>query len=39
MNDDGPAEGYFIETRGIVETMKIGPMSADMPIPEMHGDG
>jgi len=39
MRDDGPAEGYFIEERAIVETMRIGLTSADMPIPEMHGDG
>jgi hypothetical protein len=39
MKDDSPAEGYFIQKRAIVETMRIGPTSADMPIPEMHGDG
>jgi hypothetical protein len=39
MRDDGPAEGHFIEERAIVETIKIGLTSADMPIPEMHGDG
>jgi len=29
----------LIEKRAIVETMRIGLTSADMPIPEMHGDG
>jgi hypothetical protein len=37
--DDDPAEGYFIKERAIVETMGIGVTSADMPIPEMLGDG
>jgi hypothetical protein len=36
---DGPAEGYFIEKSAIVETMRIGLTSADMPIAEMLGDG
>jgi len=39
MSDDGPAEGNFIQERAIVETMRIGLMSANIPIPEMHGDG
>ena len=39
MRDDGPAEGHFIEERAIIETMRIGLTSANMPIPEMHGDG
>jgi len=36
---DSPAESYFIEKRAIVERMGIGLTSADMPIPEMLGDG
>jgi hypothetical protein len=32
MRDDSPA-------KGIIETMRIGLTSADMPIPEMLGDG
>jgi len=39
MTDDSPVEGYFIEGRANVETMRIGLTSAYMPIPEMHGDG
>jgi hypothetical protein len=37
--NDGPVEGYFIEKRAIVDTMRIGLTSADMHIPEMLGDG
>jgi hypothetical protein len=29
----------LIKKRAIVETMRIGLTSANMPIPEMHGDG
>jgi len=32
-------EGYFIEKRAIVGTMRIGLTSADMHIPEMLTDG
>jgi hypothetical protein len=32
-------ESYFSRKRAIVETMRIGLTSADMPIPEMRGDG
>jgi hypothetical protein len=39
MRDDGPADGFFIEDRAIVETIRIGLTSADMAILEMHGDG
>jgi hypothetical protein len=38
MRDDGPADGYFMEERAIVETMRIGLTSADMPIAEMLGN-
>jgi len=34
--DDGPAEGYFIEERAIVETTRFGLRSAIMHIPGMH---
>jgi hypothetical protein len=39
MRDDGPAEGYFFENRAIVETIRIGLTSPNMPILEMHRDG
>jgi len=37
--DDGPPEGYLSRKRPISETMRIELSSADMPIPEMLGDG
>jgi hypothetical protein len=36
MRDDGPADGCFVKETAIVETMRIGLMSADMHIPEIH---
>jgi len=39
MRHDSPAEGYFVEKRATFENMRIGLTSADMPIPEIHGDG
>jgi len=39
MRDNGPVEGYDMENSAIIETMRIGLTSADMPITEMLGDG
>jgi hypothetical protein len=39
MRDDGPAEGYLLTKRAIIETMRIGLSSADITIPVMLGDG
>jgi len=39
MRGDGPAQGNVIVNRAIVETIWIGLTSADMPIPELLGDG
>jgi len=39
MSHDGPAEGYLLSNRDIIEIKEIGLTSADMPTSEMLRDG